>query len=147
MTIASWFLPALLALVLWGVAVFLPKLAVRTLGPLALTVYSSVVFFIGATVIVAMQGFRLETDPKGVLLALCIGIFGGAGQICYVYSIRFGAMTKGVIVSALYPLLTILLAFFILGERLTVQQMIGVALGLLSLVLMVLPHDSHADKK
>lgn len=147
MTIAPWFLPALLTLVLWGVVVFLPKLAVRTLAPLSLAIYSNITFFLGVVVIMALQGFHLEFEPMGVFLAISIGLFGGAGQLCYIYSIRQGAMTNGMIVSALYPIVAMTLAFFILGEKLTTQQIVGVILGLLSLVLMVIPYGRSAVKK
>jgi transporter family protein len=146
MAIAPWVLPALLSLMLWGVGTFLPKLAVRTLSPLHIGVYASLFFFIGAAAIAALHGFDIGSDPKGILLALLIGIFGTVGQIFYIFAISQGRMSGSAVVAALYPVVTALLAFLILGEKLASRQAAGILLGMCSLVLMVMAGDDAAKE-
>ena len=79
MTIAPWFYPALLALIFFGVSTFLPKLAMGTLSPLHVGVYSNVFFSVGAILMTAFRGFDIGFDLKGVLLSLAIGVVGAIG--------------------------------------------------------------------
>ncbi|MFH1158863.1 MAG: DMT family transporter [Pseudomonadota bacterium] len=136
MTIAPWFLPSILVLTLWGVQLFLPKLAVRTLPPLHLIVYSSCFFFFGVTGILMFLGNVLEGDPVGVFLAVSTGFLSTLGTLLYIFAIRHGSMTYGTVMTSLYPAVATVLAFFVLGEKLTLWQIAGIVLGVCSLVLM-----------
>lgn len=142
MSIEPWFPPATATLVLWGIMMFLPKLAVRNLPPLHLAVYSAFFSLVAAFGLTASRGFELEFDGKGVVLAVCIGILGRLGGIMYLIAIRNGPMTYGAVITSLYPVITAALSFFILHETLTMRQMAGIVLGICSLVLMVMAHDA-----
>lgn len=146
MTIPVWFLPTITALFMWGLTTFLPKLAVRTLPPLHLAVYSS--FFSLATVIVVMAfyGFQIDFQWQGVWLSVLIGILGKAGFLMFLFAIRSNSMTPATVVTSLYPVVAVALSFFILHERLTERQMAGVALGICSIVLMVVARDDRLKK-
>ncbi|MBI3441585.1 MAG: DMT family transporter [Proteobacteria bacterium] len=146
MAIAPWFLPSLLSLVLWGVSVFLPKIAVRTLPPLHLAVYSNIAFCLGTLVVIALHGFHLEFDPRGAVIAISVGILGGIGQLFFIYAIQHGPMSYGAVATALYPLVTILLGSLILGETITVLQATGIVLGICSLIIMVAARHDPIQK-
>ena len=144
MAITPWLLPSMLAVVLWGGSMFLPKLAVRTLPPLHLTVYSAVSFSLAALVMLAFYGFHIDFNPQGVLLAVAVGFLGTIAQILFIVAIRYGSMTYGTVVTSLYPVVATLLAFFVLDEKLTVRQGAGIALGICSLILIVAAGDDKA---
>ncbi|MBI3441167.1 MAG: DMT family transporter [Proteobacteria bacterium] len=146
MVIAAWSPPAMLALLLWGVSTFLPKVAVRTLSPFHMVVYSSGFFLCGATAVVVSRGFHVSFDPKGVLLGISVGILGTIGQTLYLFAIRHAKMTGVTAVSALYPVVATVLAFFILDEGLTWRQTAGIILGICALVLTTMAND-HKTKQ
>ena len=146
MTIAPWFLPSILIFVLWGVQMFLPKLAVRTLPPLHLIVYTSSFYFLGAVGVLVFRGDTLECDLMGIFLAVSTGILSTLGTILYIIAIRYGSMIYGTVIASLYPVIATILAFFILGEKLTLWQTAGIILGLCSIVLMVVASDDKIEE-
>lgn len=143
--IAPWLPSAMVALIIWGVAMFLPKLAVRTLPPFHLVVYSTSFSLFGAVIMLAFYGFPLQFEWRGVLLTLATGILGTAGWLMYVVAIRHGSMIYGVVMTSLYPVVTALLSFWVLGERLTDRQMGGLVLGVCALILMVVAADDQVQ--
>ena len=145
MALAPWLFPSIVAVILWGVSMFTPKLALRSLPPFHLTIYSYSFFMLGSLVLQGFYGFHIDFDPKGVLLALAVGVIGGISQIIYTTSLRNSSMTYSVVITSLYPGVATLLAFFILGETLTLRQVAGIILGIFSLVLMVKARDHKTE--
>ena len=146
MTIAPWFLPSILVFVLWGVQIFLPKLAIKTLPPLHWIVYNSCFFFLWVVGMLTFRGTVLEFDPMGFFIAVSAGFLSTLGTILYLFSIRYSSMIYGVIVTSLYPVVATMLAFFVLGEKLTLCQIAGIILGICSLVLMAVGSDDKAKE-
>jgi drug/metabolite transporter (DMT)-like permease len=146
MSTAPWLLLSLVSVVLWGGSMFLPKLAVRTLPPLHLTVYSTIFFSLAALLMMAFHGFELDFNPQGVLLAVTVGVLGTIAQILFVLAIRYGSMTYGTVITSLYPVVATLLAFFVLHEELTMRQAAGIVLGICSLILIVAAGDDKAKE-
>lgn len=141
MTLEPWLLPTLMSVVLWGVSMFLPGIVIKRLPPFHMTVYSYAFFMIGSLVMQAFYGFNIAFEPRGVLLALAVGVVGGFAQILYNLSLRTSTLTYSVVLTSLYPVVATLLAFFILHETLTPRQIAGLALGIFSLILMVKTGD------
>ena len=93
----------------------------------------------------AFYGFHIDFDPKGVLLAVGVGVIGGISQIIYTTSLRTNSMTYNVVITSLYPAVATLLAYFFLGEALTLRQIAGIILGICSLILMVRSSDHKTE--
>lgn len=138
MSIELWFLPAFLALLLWGAAVFLPKMAVARLPPMAIVVYQAAGYALFALGILLWEHGRIEFETRGVVLALVVGVLAALAQVFYVTALRHGDVTLVSVVTSLYPGIAVLLAVFILDERVTLLQGAGIIAaigGLASLVL------------
>lgn len=142
-----WLLPSILAVILWGVSMFLPKLAIRSLPPFHLTIYSYSFFLIGAIVMQAFYGFEIGFDARGTLLAASVGVLGGIAQILYNVSLKTSSMTYSVVVTSLYPVVATVLAYVFLHEELTLRQTAGIVLGTFALLLMVMARDGGAGDK
>ena len=133
---ANWLTPALLAFVIWGFWAFLPKIATQYINP------KSFIFFeVFGTIIIAMIAlisldFKLQTDPRGVALAVLVGALGLGGSFAYVYAISKGPVGIISVFTALYPLLTIALAYFILHEPISVKQGIGICFAMIAIFLL-----------
>jgi drug/metabolite transporter (DMT)-like permease len=68
--------------------------------------------------------------PKLWLTMLATGVFDSGANLLFVLAVRQGSLTVVSVLTALYPLGTILLARFVLKEKLALSQSIGIALAL-----------------
>lgn len=141
MSLAPWLFPSILAVLLWGVSMFLPKLAIRRLPAFHMTIYSYSIFMLGAVVLQGFYGFHIDYNPKGVLLAVSVGVLGAVAQIIYNTSLSKSTLAYNVVITSLYPAVATLLAFIMLDETLTLRQVAGIILGICSLILMVKASD------
>jgi len=131
----NWFIFGLLTLVLWGVWGFLPKLATRYIDPRSVLVFQTIGSIVVTIVILATIDFRPELHTKGMTLAIVTGIMGTLGAVSFLYSITKGKASVVVTMTALYPIVTIMLSLFILKESITIKQSIAIILALTAMVL------------
>ncbi len=135
MKMGNWFIFGLLTLVLWGVWGFLPKLATRYIDPRSVLVFQTIGSIVVTIVILATIDFRPELHTKGMTLAIVTGIMGTLGAVSFLYSITKGKASVVVTMTALYPIVTIMLSLFILKESITIKQSIAIILALTAMVL------------
>lgn len=77
-------------------------------------------------------------SPKLMGLIALAGLFDAGANILFTLASRTGSLTVAGVLTALYPLGTILLARIVLHERITRVQGIGIALALIASVLLAL---------
>lgn len=131
----------MVALVIWGVTAFLPKIALRSLSPFQMIVYHSVFFFIGGMLAQVVFG-KPEFKLPGVYFAIATGACGTLGQILYLTALKRGPVTYVSMISSLYPLIATVMAFTLLHDPVSLRQAIGVALGIGSIILLVKADDN-----
>ncbi len=103
------------------------------LWPLALTRTTSV----AAVVTVILVGRRSWRVPRPALpLALVVGCLDVAGNALYVMATQAGRLDVAVVLSSLYPVVTVILAVAILGERLTRSHLAGIAAAAAAVALI-----------
>jgi uncharacterized membrane protein len=73
-----------------------------------------------------------------VMIALVSGAVDAAANVCYVLATRAGLFGLAVVVTALYPGMTVLLARVLLGERMRWLQRAGLLLAAVGVVLLTL---------
>ncbi|MGD0781865.1 MAG: EamA family transporter [Candidatus Aminicenantales bacterium] len=134
----QWIIDSLAALLLWGVWGFLGKLASRSLDHrqlvfLSLAGYSLIFLFVAA------HGWGrgvLQASPKGAGLALATGLFSGVAYFFFYLGISRGEASRIVTITALYPVISVLLAFLILREAVTITKILGLAMAIGGLILL-----------
>lgn len=142
---SAWFFPAIASLAIWGVSIFLPKLAVHRLPALHLIVYQMGFFFLTAVALQAFYGFDIDFSRLGLaLFAVMIGIVGGVGQLFYIFAIQKGPFSLVAMITALYPAIVILLGTVFLQEVISLRQYVGIGLGLAAIVLITM-RNNHAQ--
>ena len=82
------------------------------------------------------QGLALSGDA--LKPALWAGLFDGLATISVITAIRLGPLAVASVLSSLYPVVTVLLARYILEERLHGWQRVGVVMALAAVVLAAL---------
>lgn len=122
--------------VLWGLMTFLPKLAVTSLSPTSCIIYEIAGGLTVALIVLAWPGVKLEFEPRGALLSYAVGICGFLGTLAYFFAVTRGPVALAAPLSALYPIIAVLLGVLLLKEQLSPQQMLGAVLALVSIILM-----------
>ena len=72
------------------------------------------------------------------LVAVSAGVIDVVANLCYVAATRTGAFGLAVVLSSLYPGVTVLLARVVLGERLRSIQRLGLALAAVGILLVTI---------
>src|ERR1044072_618888 len=132
MTMPRWLLWTLAALLSWGIWAVLSKLLGEALSPeqsQALSTLGMLPIFL--PLLFSERTSLRRASRKGFLLALIGGIVTClANAACY-SALACGEKVATVVsLSALSPLVTVLLAVLVLRERLNCVQLVGVALSL-----------------
>lgn len=132
----SWFFWTILAMVTFGAWGFFPKLAVNYISPQSALIYQVIGGMLVGLVGLAMLNFKPETHPMGILYALLTGITGVLGTLFYYFAASRGQISIVVSLTALYPLITIMLAIVFLHETLILKQVIGLCFAVAAIVLL-----------
>jgi drug/metabolite transporter (DMT)-like permease len=85
----------------------------------------------------AAAGRRSLRMPGVLLLTLAGGVIDMTANALYLIAVREGPLSVVVTLASLYPASTVLLARVVLGERLNLRQVAGVACALAAIALIV----------
>jgi uncharacterized membrane protein len=83
----------------------------------------------------AAIGGKPEVHGKGITFALLAGICGALGLILYIYALKLGKTAVVITLTALYPLVGILLSCIFLKEPITLRQGLGMVFAITAMVL------------
>jgi drug/metabolite transporter (DMT)-like permease len=75
-------------------------------------------------------------DRRVFVMALASGAFDATANLCYLLAARAGLFGLAVVITSLYPGVTVLLARITLGERMRSVQRAGLALAAIGIVLL-----------
>lgn len=139
-----WFGFALMTTAFWGVWGALIEIPEKAGFPATLG-YSVWALTMMPCAVVALRlvNWRVERDPRSVLLGSLVGLLGAGGQIILFEALRSGPAYIVFPLVSLYPVVTIALSLLLLRERALFRQWVGIALALpaIALLSMVAPES------
>lgn len=131
-----WLWYALLCIFWWGVWGFLSKIGSNAANPLQMQILFTLGMLPVALAMLAQMRGNLERNSGGITFGLLSGIATGVGTLGYYAALRTQNASIVTPVTGLFPVLTVLLAFLVLRERLNKVQMGGMLLALASIVIL-----------
>lgn len=78
----------------------------------------------------------LPTGRSAIGLIVLTGIFDTGSNVIFLYATQGGSLTVVAVLSSLYPISTVLLARFVLSERMTRLQLIGFAAAMVATAMI-----------
>ena len=101
---------------------------------------------VAGTLVILGAAAWLRTPPAGwgsglagrrvLLVALAAGVLDAAANACYILATRAGLFGIAVVITSLYPGITVLLARVMLGERMRLVQRLGLLLAAAGVALV-----------
>jgi transporter family protein len=136
---SRWFWYSILCVLCWGAWALLSKLGSREIPPQTMQFLFTVgALPVGIALLMARR-FELEKSVKGISYAVLNGILAGIGGLTLFAAYHTNGSTSVITAAtALYPMITVVLAVLILRERLTTVQILGLAFAGAAFVLFSL---------
>lgn len=137
--ISRWLAFSLFTILAWGAWGAISKVASDGVDANSNQIFFT--FGLLPLILIAWRSSRLRTADKGyrsgIAWAFLTGILGGTGNIAFFHALRIGGPVSIVApVTALFPLVTVILAVTLLRERIGSAQKMGLVLALVAIYLL-----------
>ena len=130
---------ALVAAVLFGASVVAVRVAVRDIPPTTLAVLrfgGGVTVLLGAIAVIHPE--LLRTNVRSLRTAALLGaIFFSLFPLSFNAGLQYTQASRGALMLATMPIWSMLLARWVVGERLVARQMLGIGLSLCGVLIVV----------
>jgi len=131
-----WIWLALGAMFAWGFWAFLPKLALQSMQPHSVIFYEALGnLVVSVPVFLYLRG-RLTWHGRSVPMAAGISVMTVGAFLMYFFALKSGPVATIVTLTALYPVVVILLARVFLKEKLNRTQWAAVGCAICAAVLL-----------
>ena len=138
----AWLVFSLVAAGLWGLWGVFGKIAVQggriSAGNLVMLALVGYLLFVPVVASLFYKHLRFEWGRGEYYMGLLCGMTGSAGMVffCKALASPDAEASKVVVVTAMYPAVTVLLAFLFLREEFSAAKMLGIALALAGVYLI-----------
>ena len=133
-----WLVYALFAAGLWGLWGFFGKLAARSLSSGTLFLVAAlgcIAAFMGCFLYYAKH-FHVSLDNIDSWYGFLSGFVLIAGLFFFYLALTKGEVTRIVVITATYPLVTLILAYLVLKEPFSLQKIFGIILSVSGIILL-----------
>jgi len=140
-----WILLAFASAVFAGLTSVLAKAGIRNVDTNLATAIRTVVIVLFAWLIVFMTGsFSQEINTRSCVFLVLSGLATGASWLCYFRALKDGDINKVVPIDKSSTVMTMMLAFILLGEGLTMLKVLCMILLATGTYLMIERQDAAA---
>lgn len=136
-----WLLFALLSAVFAALTSILAKIGIENVNSnLATAIRTVVVLLLAWGIVFATGGHKgiASVDSRSWMFLILSGLATGASWLCYFRAVQLGSVARVASVDKLSVVLTVILAFVFLHERITSKMLLGALLITAGTVLMVI---------
>lgn len=136
-----WFVFALLSAVFAAFTSILAKIGIDGVNSNLATAIRTVVVVVmawGMVFLTHAQTGILDISKKSWLFLILSGLATGASWLCYYRALQLGEASKVVPIDKLSVVITLILAFVFLHEKMTIKSLIGSILLTMGTLIMVL---------
>jgi transporter family protein len=131
----GWLQLSLATLILWGLWGFLAKIVLNSVNWKSVFLFSTLgsILFTAIFFVLAKPSlvFNLQTCS-----AMLVGVMGVSASMAFYYALESGKVSIVVPLTAMYPLVTVILAAVVLREKLSPTQGVGVLLAIVAVLLI-----------
>lgn len=131
-----------LAAIFWGANFNLARPVVAEMGPY---VAGASRYLMAAAIMLLLTWYRGDNVPlrhiRAYIILGLVGVFGF--NLFFFLGMQTTSAVNGALILALNPLLTALIAFVILGQRLTRRQWLAFPIGVIGVAIVVLGGGAH----
>ena len=143
----TWLIASFITIVLWGVVGLLQKIGSNHSTSNSLMLWTTAGYIVLLPFLFG-ESHLLTLSARSIVVGIVCGLTNGLGAWSLYTALERGARASiAVPLTALSPLVTLVLAFLILGERLTMLQTAGVVLALIAGVLLSYEPDASQGAK
>ena len=132
----TWLSNSLMALICFGLWAFFPKVAVKYINPRSALAYEVMGGILVAAIVWLSMGEGRSYDFRGIGAAFATGVVGYLGMLCFLHAVNLGKVSVVASLTAVYPVVTIILAMVFLKEKINYIQYIGIFLSILGVTLL-----------
>lgn len=136
-----WILFAVLSAVFAAITSILAKIGIEGIDSNLATAIRTVVVLImawGIVFLTGSQGGVKDISTRSLIFLILSGIATGLSWLCYYKAIQIGDVSKVVPIDKFSIVITIVLAFFLLHEEVSVKTVIGGVLITAGTIVMIL---------
>ncbi|MCX7955913.1 MAG: EamA family transporter [Patescibacteria group bacterium] len=137
----NWLLPAFLSAFFAALTSILAKIGIKNINSnLATAIRTIVVLFFAWGIVFFQRGIKemSQLSKTSFLFLILSGLTTGASWLFYFYALKVGDVSKVVPIDKLSLVLTIILSFFILKEKVTLPIIIGSILMTIGALIIAL---------
>jgi transporter family protein len=132
----NWLVYSLIALICWGLWGVFVKLASNYLNWTQVFVISGIVSLVTLIIVFFVGRPQIDAHSPGFIYALLAGVTSAVAVVAFYGALDAGKASIVVTLTALYPVVTIIISFLILSERISPLKGVGVALALAAILLL-----------
>ena len=128
----TYFVVILLAWGLWG---FFGKYALKYISPFSLILYETIGAIIIQLIVLVFLFYsrnKIDTNSIGITFAALTAFFSIVGLIIFYFALSKTKSSILVPLTSIYPVITVLLSFIFLKEKVTLAQGIGIVLAIIA---------------
>lgn len=136
-----WAVYALLSAVFAALTGILAKLGMANINSNLATAIRTTVVLVMAWAIVLASGKQTEIGgitTRGWVFLILSGLATGLSWLCYFHALQIGEASKVIPIDKFSVVLSIVLAFVVLGEKVTLTKVVGGALITLGTFILIL---------
>jgi bacterial/archaeal transporter family protein len=134
----AWLPYTLFTILVWGLWGLFSKLAVGSAQPRHVLIFQAVGMLAFAIVALCVMGFSIPWSGRAFTFSFLAGITAFAGYFTFFMALERGKAVVVVPLSTLGPVFTAVLSTFLLRERPTLHQLIGVVLAISACIVVAL---------